>query len=67
MGAGKRIPQDTLGKCETSTKTKWAAKVQEERYEPRETAGSRANPVLLWVNESNIVEVRALPPQPRPR
>ncbi len=36
------------------------------QYEHREMAAAKANPVLLCVNESNIVEVRAFPPQRRP-
>lgn len=33
------------------------------QYEHRKMAAAEANPLLLCVNESNMVEVRALPPR----
>lgn len=65
MGAENRLAEDTLGQGQATTQTEWAAEGT-GKYEHREMAAARANPLLLCVNESNIVEVRALPPQRRP-
>lgn len=63
MGAGNRLAEDTVEQGKPTTETEWVARVREKRGEK---AAARANPLLLCVNESNIAEVRAPPPQQRP-
>lgn len=50
------MAEDTLGQTERVTRGLG-------KYGRREIAAARANTVLLCVNESDIVEVRTLPPQ----
>lgn len=65
IGAGERLTEDTAGQGKSTRKPWWAVE-DSGQYEHRAMAEARLFPILLCINDSNIVEVRTLVPQQRP-
>lgn len=61
MGAGERLTEDTVGQGKATRKPEWAVE-DSGQYDTQNNGRSWINPILLWINDSNIVEVRTLVP-----
>lgn len=60
MGAAHRLAEDTPRRGNNRNRAGFRGT---GNYELSDEAAAGANPLSLGVNESNVVEVRALPPQ----